>query len=237
VLVDAVGVCERDKTDSKPEFRNRLIEVHRANEQTIDTVSKDVVIEAGNSEAALEDARRTVLNFAQYVTQHKAEITALQILYSRPYRQRLTESMLKDLERKLRENHAAWTEDRLWDAFLTARPGKVKGRSQVGRFADLVALVRFALEQQPMLEPFADSVRERYDEWLMDKAQAGVTFTGDQLAWLNLIRDHIATSCSIEEDDFDLAPFLQEGGLGKARQLFGANLPTLLNELNEVLVA
>ena len=81
--------------------------------------------------------------------------------------------MLKELEKKLRDNHAAWTEDNLWNAFAAAKPGKVKGRSQAGRFADLVALVRFALEQQPVLEPFAESVTERFNEWLMDKAKAG----------------------------------------------------------------
>jgi len=56
----------------------------------------------------------------------------------------------------------------------------------------------------------------------MDKAKARVKFTGDQLARLNLIRDDIATSLSIETDDFDLAPFVQQGGLGRAHQLFGA---------------
>src|SRR6185295_11788311 len=136
-------------------------------------------------------------SFRAYLEQHKAEITALQILYSRPYRQRLTETMLKELEKKLRDNHAAWTEDRLWDAFAVTVPGKVKGRTQAGRFADLVALVRFALEQQPVLAPFADSVAARFDEWLADKAEAGVAFTAEQLAWLTLIRDHIATSLSI----------------------------------------
>lgn len=117
------------------------------------------------------------------------------------------------------------------------RPGKVKGRSQAGRFADLVALVRFALEQQPVLEPFAESVTTRFNEWLMDKANAGVSFTPDQLAWLNLIRDHIAPSLSIEPDDFDYAPFSQQGGLGKAHQLFGDSLPALLEELNTTLAA
>jgi type I restriction enzyme R subunit len=68
-----------------------------------------------------------------------------------------------------------------------------------------------------------------------DQAKASVTFTGEQLAWLNLIRDHIATSLSIDPEDFDLAPFSQQGGLGKAHQLFGAELPKLLDELNEVL--
>jgi type I restriction enzyme R subunit len=145
--------------------------------------------------------------------------------------------MLKELEQKLRENHAAWTEDRLWDAFAAAAPGKVKGRSQAGRFADLVSLVRFALEHQPMLKPFAESVTERFNDWLTDKATGGVTFQPEQLAWLNLIRDHIATSLSIEADDFDYAPFSQRGGLGKAHQLFGEQLPKLLDELNEVLAA
>ncbi len=167
----------------------------------------------------------------------RKQIDALQILYSRPYKQRLTEPMLKELEKKLRENHAAWTEDRLWDAYAVAAPGKVKGRSQPGRFADLVSLVRFALEQQPMLAPFAESVNERFNEWLTDKAKAGTTFTPEQLAWLKLIRDHVATSLSIEPDDLDLSPFHQQGGLGKARPLFGDQLPQLLDELNTVLSA
>ena len=138
--------------------------------------------------------------------EHQTEIDALQILYSRPFRQRLTETILKELEKKLRDNHATWTEDRLWDAFAVTEPAKVKGRSQAGRFADLVALVRFALEQQPVLAPFADSVADRFNEWLMDKANAGTIFTQEQLMWLNLIRDQIATSLSIEADDFDYSP-------------------------------
>ena len=52
-----------------------------------------------------------------------------------------------------------------------------------------------------------------------------------------MIRDHIATSCSIEEDDFDYAPFIHEGGLGKARQLLGGELPKLVDEFNPVLAA
>lgn len=50
-------------------------------------------------------------------------------------------------------------------------------------------------------------------------------------------RDHIATGLSIELDDLDYTPFNQEGGLGKAHQLFGDHLPKLLEELNEALAA
>ncbi len=222
---------------TNPDLRNLLKKIAKAADQTIDIISRDTVLYAGPARKSAQTSAQLATSFRDYIEQHKAEITALQILYSRPYKQRLTEPMLKELEKKLRENHAAWTEDRLWDAFAAARPGKVKGRSQAGRFADLVALVRFALEQQPVLAPFADSVSERFNEWLMDKATARVTFTAEQLAWLNLIRDHIATSLSIEAEDLELSPFNQRGGLGKAHQLFGEQLPRLLDELNEVLAA
>ena len=213
------------------------MKLKQQNEQTIDTVTADVVTHRSFDAAAKEKAANLLKSFRDYIEQHKAEITALQILYSRPYKQRLTEKMLKELEKKLRDNHAAWTEDRLWDAFAATAPGKVKGRSQAGRFADLVALVRFALEQQPVLAPFADSVSERFNEWLMDKAKAGTTFQPEQLTWLNLIREHIATTASIDPGDFDYAPFVQRGGLGRAHQLFGEQLPKLLDELNTVLAA
>lgn len=60
--------------------------------------------------------------FRDYIEKNRAEITALQILYSRPYKQRLSEPMLKELEAKLRSEHSAWTEDSLWSAFAATRP-------------------------------------------------------------------------------------------------------------------
>jgi len=220
-----------------PALRDALAKAKQDAEQTIDTTTIDKVIVSGFDAAAKEKASSILKSFRDYIEQHQSEIAALQILYSRPYKQRLTEPMLKELEKKLRDNHAAWTEDNLWNAFAVTAPGKVKGKSQAGRFADLVALVRFALEQQPVLAPFADSVTERFNEWLMDKAKTGIQFSDEQLAWLRSIADHIATSLSIEPDDLELSPFNQRGGLGKAHQLFGDQLSTLLEELNEVLAA
>ena len=52
-----------------------------------------------------------------------------------------------------------------------------------------------------------------------------------------MIRDHIAANLGIEPDDFEYAPFAQEGGLGKVHQLFGDDLPRVVEELNEALVA
>ena len=224
----------------KPALRQTLETLKQETEQSLDIYTPDEVLEQGFDAAAKAKAAGLVQAFRDYLAQNQAQIDALQILYSRPFKQRLTESMLKELEKKLRDTHANWTEDRLWDAFAVTAPGKVKGRSQAGRFAALVALValvRFALEQQPFLAPFADSVSERFHEWLMDKAKAGAAFTPEQLAWLGLIRDHIATAIRIEPEDFDYAPFSQKGGPGKAHQLFGDQLPSLLEELNDALAA
>jgi len=52
-----------------------------------------------------------------------------------------------------------------------------------------------------------------------------------------MIRDHIAANLGIEPDDFELAPFAKEGGLGKVHQLFGAELPKILEALNAELAA
>ena len=55
--------------------------------------------------------------------------------------------------------------------------------------------------------------------------------------WLRLIRDHIASSCRIEREDFDYAQLAGKGGLQKAWNVFGAQLDELLAEMNEELVA
>ena len=54
---------------------------------------------------------------------------------------------------------------------------------------------------------------------------------------LETIKDDIATSLSIDQDDFDSVPFNQFGGLGKAYELFGDTLTALLEELNARLAA
>ena len=60
----------------------------------------------------------------------------------------------------------------------------------------------------------------------------------EQRAWLMAIRDHLSVNIEIRPEDMMDAPeFSGRGGIVKARALFGARLPALLDELNEVLVA
>ena len=66
---------------------------------------------------------------------------------------------------------------------------------------------------------------------------AGEKFTGEQLDWLHMIRDHITTSIHLDRDDLNMVPFNGKGGLGKMYQLFGESMEDVIKELNEALAA
>ncbi len=55
--------------------------------------------------------------------------------------------------------------------------------------------------------------------------------------WLDAIKDHIASSLAIEQDDLEEVPFNSIGGLGRAYELFGDRLAAILDELNMRLAA
>jgi type I restriction enzyme R subunit len=102
---------------------------------------------------------------------------------------------------------------------------------------DVVALVKHAIDPSTLLAPLGITVEERYQDWLGEKKKAGVTFTNDQMKWLDAIKDHIASSLAIEQDDLEEVPFNTIGGLGRAYELFGDTLAPILDELNLRLAA
>lgn len=221
---------------ANPDLRSRILEVKRAVEQTIDTVSRDELTEAGYSEQAREKAQTLVQSFQQFITEHKDEITALQVLYSRPYAQRLTYKEIRELAEAIKTPPRGWTPEQLWRAYETLDRTKVRGSGR-RTLADIVSLVRFALGQEDELHPFRQEVERRFDEWLAGQERDGREFTPEQREWLAAIRDHVAESVAIGPEDFEYAPFEQRGGLGRAYQVFGKELNALLDELNGVLAA
>ena len=105
-------------------------------------------------------------------------------------------------------------------------------RGQLRRFTDLVSLVRFALEQEPILEPFEEHVRQRFNTWLEEKRAAGTTFEPDQLAWLEKMRDYISASGSVDRGHLEA-----DNVLGPIYRAFGERLWPLMEELNLTLAA
>ncbi len=222
---------------SNPVLRAQLLALKQRSEQTLDVISQDEVLEAGYSATARERAQTLVQSFEQYIEEHKDEITALQVLYSRSYAQRLRFEDIKALAESIQLPPRSWTPEKLWCAYETLDRNRVRGAGATRLMTDIVSLIRFALHQEELLIPFADEVRSRFQNWLAQQEQRGRRFSAEQRQWLELIRDHIAANLQIEMDDFDYMPFIQRGGVGRAYQTFGEELMPVLNELNEVLAA
>ncbi|MFO0964624.1 MAG: type I restriction-modification enzyme R subunit C-terminal domain-containing protein [Gemmataceae bacterium] len=214
----------------KPELRGVLLAVKAELEQVMAVDIIDKVVGAGFDAAALEKAKALVGDFKTFCEAHKDEIEALQILYSRPYRAGLRYSQVKELAEALKRPPANLDPERIWRAFAAVEPAKVKG--QGGRkLVDVVALVKHALEPTTVLVPVEQTVEDRYAAWLSEQERSGISFTPEQRKWLDAIKDHVANSLSIDQEDLSEVPFNQMGGLGKAHEVFGDRLAGLLEEL------
>lgn len=237
--VRAQRVSAACKPFDDPGLRDLIESVRREREQLIDHINLDQVTFAGFSAQAEEQAKATVQKFSDYLREHKDEIAALDYFYQQPYQRRqLTFAMIEELHDALSRPPMMLTTERLWSAYARVQASQVKGADTRRQLTDLVALVRFALGLDEELRPFADSVDKRFQEWIFrHNAQRATAFTDEQTQWLRLIKDHIASSCSISREDFDYAQLADKGGLQKAWNIFGEQLDGLLSEMNEELVA
>ena len=216
-----------------PELRQRLETIHQSHEQTIDTLSKDVVLEAGFTEDA---ARAEIQSFQQFIEDNRDEITALQVLYERPYQQRLRLDDIRALADAMEAPPRSWTTERLWQAYQRLDESRVRGSGQ-RQLADIVALVRYATGDADELAPFADHVNRQFEGWLAMQETAGREFTDEQRWWLEAIRDRIAGNVSAEMRDLQNSPLDQRGGLIAAYDLFGDDLQEIIDDLNLELVS
>ncbi len=217
---------------------NTLIEnIRRNHEQIIDTVNIDTVEFAGWDKEAKEKAQALIQDFASYLEAHKDEITALRIFYSQPYRRReLTYQMIKDVLERLKQAKPNLAPLRVWQAYKQL--DDYKGQEPLSELTALVALIRRACGIDENLSPYSETVRRNFQNWIMKHhSGAGKKFNEEQMQWLRMIRDHIAGSFHLDQEDLDYAPFDAQGGLGRMAQLFGDEMDQVIEEMNEVLAA
>ena len=233
-------VIEACEPFDDPDFREALSDANRRRKEvTIDTVSIDEVIGAGHDHTAYDRAQEAVQTFEQFIEEHRDEISALQLFYSRPYGERhLTLAQIRELAEALQGPPVYLTPERLWDAYAALEHGKVRGAGEKRLFADIVQLVRHAIGEADELKPYREDVEQRYFDWLAAQERNGRTFTPEQLDWLALIRDHVAVNLDIQPEDLWQSPFTDRGGAVRAAAIFGsADLNDLLKEINTALAA
>ena len=219
----------------KAEVRQRILSLREQSSQLIDMTTEDQLLSAGWVDG--EGARDAVEEFETFVKEHHDEYLALQAYYQRPYRLRPSYDDLKALSAAIQKPPLELTAEKLWAAYEAVDPEKVKGAGMRRTLTDLVQLIRFAMDHEGELLPRKEVVMLRFDIWLTEQQSAGRTFTDEQLQWLRWMAEHIATSMTLEREDFDYEPFAQEGGLLGAHEAFGDALDELLAELNEELAA
>ncbi len=237
IIVDAVGVYESVKTDSRalPGEPATPTEPNgppvRDPNQLIDDVSVDQVTETGFDDQSFTQIGIVIHAFKQFIDENVNELSALQILRRvSGARGALRENDLKALEKALLQHSNSLSRESLWLAYKRRSPENVRGDTE--QRTDLISLVRFAMGYNLFLEPFRATVNQNFEEWL-----GGKDFNSEQHEWLELIRDHIATSLDIRMEDFEYAPFAERGNGTRVYQLFGDNLNNILKDLTEELVS
>jgi type I restriction enzyme R subunit len=222
---------------ASPELRGFLLE----REMLIDETSVDAIIEQGFSSDATLHARQLVQSFQEFISTHKDEITALQILYNRPYAQRRLDfsqvrELAEQLDQHLHQADPLFLTEELWQAYAKLQKDRVRGAGEKRILADLVSLVRHAALDEE-LEPYSERVQRRYQEWLAARTAYEKAFSPQQRWWLDEIARQIGINVSLNLDDLNYFDFQARGGQVAALRLFGTELGSLIEELNLTLGA
>lgn len=218
-----------------PDVRDYIENVRRSHDQIIDNVNIDSVVFAGFDAQQEENADRILTTFHEFIEENKDEIIALRVIYNENYKDRpMAIEQLKELYGKLKAEGI--TVERLWDCYAIKKPDKVK-RGTMAQLTDLISIIRFEMGYSDNLAPFADKVNYNFMQWTFKRNAGNIQFTEEQMEWLRLIKDHIATSLSILPEDLDLTPFDRKGGLLGFYESFGDDYEKILQEMNVVLVA
>jgi len=209
-----------------PDFQNLLHTYPRpprtffVDELTQDTVtSKWLVRDAEGREYKPVDY---LVAFSRFVKENPDHIEAIGILLNRP--KEWGTDPIKELITKLAATPMRFTMENL------QRAHQVRYHKAL---VDIISMVKHAAKEEEPLFTAEERVARAFD-----RITAGKTFTAEQQAWLGRIREHLIANLSINEEDFEIIPiFMDHGGLRRASQIFGPDLPTLIQELNEAVAA
>jgi len=222
-------------------FSGELVElidsIRRDKEQTLVHDDLDSVITAEWAGDTEDNAKALTQEFADYLQKHRDNIEALSIYFQAPARRSdVTYQMIRELLERLRSDRPKLAPLRVWQAY--AHLDNYKGDSPIGDLTALVALLRRVTGLDNTLSTYAATVRRNFQSWIMQHhSGAGEKFNEEQMAWLQMVRDHIISSFHIERDDLEMAPFDSKGGMGRMYQLFGDGMDEVIKELNRELVA
>jgi type I restriction enzyme R subunit len=176
---------------ANPDLRTRILELRATHDRVIDEVSKDVLLDA-HGVVDPSRAKSVVESWAQYLLDHRDEITAIQLVTEAKER-RIAFADIQELADRISRPPHNWTPDIIWNAYEAVDVDRVR-HSDRHTLTDLVSLLRYTVGLDNELVPYADRVQERYAAWLAQQAQAGSEFSPLERWWLDRMVDVIASS-------------------------------------------
>lgn len=215
---------------------NQYIEnLRKSLEQKIDMLNPDKLEMAGWDKDQQGKAQETIKAFREWIETHKDEILALQVFYAQPFRRReLNFQMIRDLVEKIKMEKPTLAPNNVWRAYEQLE--SVNGQPK-NEMVALVSLIRRVAGIDQTLTAFDKTVDRNFQQWLFRKQAGPVKFTREQMDWLYMLKEQIATSVHVAIDDLDYTPFDAQGGPGRMWQLFGSEMEQIISELNEALAA
>jgi type I restriction enzyme R subunit len=160
--------------------------------------------------------------FEHFVRENPSKVQAIRILLNRP--KDWGTAALTELKSKLAAAPQRFTTETLEKAHR-ARYDK--------ELVDIISMVKHAAREEELLLTAEERVSRAFD-----RLTAQQKFTAEQEKWLERIRDHLIANLSIDEEDFETVPVLQNaGGWGNANRAFKGKLLTLLKAFNEAIAA
>ena len=206
-----------------PNFQKLLEDYERAKEDFLiapmaeDTVASEIRFRRGKDYLPAGDY---LMAFSAWVEGQKETIEAVRILLQKP--QDWSAKSLKELKEALQGGK-----------FEVVQLQKAHALVHHKELADILSMVKHAVrEEEPLL-----TAAERVDKALT-ALMSGKDFSEDQKAWLGYLREHMVANLSLDPEDFDLAPTLENhGGFSRARKVFGTQLDKLIQDLNAACAA
>lgn len=182
-----------------------------------DTVASEYVFKVGDK--SLKPAEY-LSAFSEFVRANKTKIDALAILFKSP--RKWNTVALKEIRNELKRN--AFDEDRVRKAH------ELSGHKAM---ADIISMIKNAdSEKTPLM-----TAEERVNQAIRAITKSH-KFNDEQTTWLEYIREHLIINLAIEKENFDLVPVLERnGGLAKAKKIFGKDFDKMIEEINYKLAA
>jgi len=171
-------------------------------------------------------------SFVNWVKDNDTKIDALELIMKRP--KNLELKHIKDLAKTLRKQPGQYSIEKLNRALELSKNESLNKHSNkvLDLVSELISYVKYAEDDGHFY-----ALQEKVDLAVADIVSSD-SFSVEQLKWYNIIRDFVITRLKITKQDVNSGiVFRKVGGFANLDKVFNGKLQTLMDALNEAVLA